>query len=137
MTYTLKMPRTIYRQMADHSLEGSPLEVCGILGGLNYAISAIYPMTNIDASAKHFRMDPREHANVMEDLWRRGLEMVAFYHSHPAGPPHPSAEDVRLAFYPDVITVIVSLHEQGRPLAQAFFIRDGLSEAVEIQVLRD
>ena len=133
----LKMPLTIYRQMIDHSLEGFPLEVCGILGGLNYAISAIYRMTNTDASAKHFRMDPREHANVMEELRRRGLEMVAFYHSHPAGPPHPSAEDVRLAFYPDVITVIISLHEQGRPLAQAFFIRDGLSEAIEIQVLKD
>lgn len=133
----LKIPQTIYRDMVDHSLQGSPSEVCGILGGLNFAISAIYRMTSTDASAKHFRMDPREHANVMEDLRRRGLEMVAFYHSHPAGPPHPSAEDVRLAFYPDVITVIVSLHEQGRPLARAFFIRDGLSEAVEIQVLRD
>jgi proteasome lid subunit RPN8/RPN11 len=82
-------------------------------------------------------MNTCEHGDVMNDLLRSGLEMVAFYHSHPAGPPYPSAEDIRLAFYPDVITVIVSLHEPGRPLAQAFYIRAGLVEKVEIHVLRD
>ncbi|MRR56027.1 MAG: M67 family peptidase [Deltaproteobacteria bacterium] len=133
----LRMPQTIYCDMVDHSREGFPLEVCGILGGKDSTISAIYRMTNADASDKHFKMNPREHGDVMADLWRRGLEMVAFYHSHPAGPPYPSTEDIRLAFYPDVITVIVSLHEPDRPLAQAFFIRGGLVEEVEIQLLRD
>jgi proteasome lid subunit RPN8/RPN11 len=133
----LKIPISLYREIVDHAREGLPLEVCGILAGLDGRISAVYRISNIDRSSEHFTMDPREHAEIMESLQARGLEMTAFYHSHPKGPQCPSAEDIRLAFYPDVFTVIASLEEPEGPFLSAFAIRDGLVEAVEIQIIRD
>ena len=133
----LKIPISLYREIVDHAREGLPLEVCGILAGLDGRICAVYPMTNIDHSSEHFTMDPREHAEVMESLQARGLEMTAFYHSHPNGLQYPSAEDIRLAFYPEVFSVIVSLEEPEVPTLSAFAIRDGQVEAVEAQVIGD
>jgi proteasome lid subunit RPN8/RPN11 len=37
--------------------------------------------------------------------------MVAIYHSHPHTIPFPSEKDVRLAFYPDVAYIIISLKD--------------------------
>jgi proteasome lid subunit RPN8/RPN11 len=39
----------------------------------------------------------------------RGLEILAVYHSHPAAPPVPSRTDLARNYYPDAVTLIVSL----------------------------
>ncbi len=131
----LKIPQSIYDDLIAHALEGLPLEVCGILGGMNGNVSAVYRMTNTDASPEHFMMDPREQIDVMKDLRCRGLEMTAFYHSHPTGPEHPSAEDIRLAFYPDVYSVIVSLAAPAKPVLKSFTISNGQVMPVAIEIM--
>ncbi len=133
----LKIPQPIYEALIAHAVAEFPLEACGILGGTGTSISALYRLTNAAASATRFQLDPREHAGVMRDLLQRNLETIAFYHSHPAGPPHPSAEDVRLAYYPEVATVIISLADRNRPAIEAFFIRDGSIEPVAIEMVKD
>jgi proteasome lid subunit RPN8/RPN11 len=111
--------------MICHAVEGLPFEVCGILGGTGTLVSRIYPMRNLKESSTRFLMSPREQIAVMDSLRLQGLEVLAFYHSHPAGPAYPSIEDVRLAFYPEVVTVIVSLESLQSPVICAFRIIQG------------
>ncbi|HID12037.1 MAG TPA: M67 family peptidase [Candidatus Latescibacteria bacterium] len=63
-------------------------------------------------------MDPKEQIDALKDIRRLGLEMVGIYHSHVASPAYPSKRDIKLAFYPEVSYVIVSLgghHRAQRP----------------------
>ena len=131
----LKIPEKIYLEIIDHAREGFPLEICGILGGNGDTLSAIYRMVNTDAKSDHFMMDPREQISVMKDLRLKELEMTAFYHSHPEGPAYPSAEDIRLAFYPDVYSLIISLEEPDSPALNAFKISDGRVETIALEVI--
>jgi proteasome lid subunit RPN8/RPN11 len=131
----LRIPEAIYNEIIIHSREGMPLEVCGILGGTDAYISAVYRISNTDATTDHFTMDPEEQIDAMGKLESRGLELVAFYHSHPKGPEYPSAEDIRLAFYPDILSVIVSLADPAKPVVKSFRIGDGQVEPVPILIL--
>lgn len=136
MCEKLKIPQSIIEALIAHATEEFPLEACGILGGKGSVISAIYRLSNAVASATRFFLDPHEHAEVMRDLRQRNLETVAFYHSHPAGPSHPSAEDVRLAYYPEVATVIISLEDRKKPDLSAFLIVNGNIDPVAIEVVK-
>jgi [CysO sulfur-carrier protein]-S-L-cysteine hydrolase len=131
----LNIPEKIYQDIIDHARQGLPLEICGILGGNGDTVSAIYRMVNTDAKSDHFMMDPREQISVMKDLRLKQLEMTAFYHSHPEGPAYPSAEDIRLAFYPDVYSLIISLEKPDSPALNVFKISDGLVETITLEVI--
>jgi proteasome lid subunit RPN8/RPN11 len=120
----LRIPQAIYDDLIDHSRSGFPLEVCGILGGTDDTVSAIYRMTNTDASNEHFTMEPREQFSVVKELRARGLSMLVIYHSHPESPARPSEEDIRLALTPGVSYLIVSLQDATQPVVRSFKIAD-------------
>ncbi len=131
----LKIKAILVDEMIKHAREGLPLEICGILGGKDGVASVLYRIANAEASGVHFLMDPREQLDAMEDLDEKGLELMAFYHSHPANPAWPSAEDVRLAFYPDVFIVIVSLMNPDKPDVKVFRIIDKKIFLREMEVI--
>lgn len=118
----LKIPQSIHDMVVAHAREGLPLEICGILGGKGDTISSVHRICNTKASATRFRMEPREQIAAMDNLHLQGLDLLAFYHSHPEGPPFLSDEDIRLAFYPDVVIVIVSLEDRQNPVLGAFIV---------------
>ena len=130
----IRIPQTIHNDMISHAKEGFPLEVCGILGGGGETVSAIYRMTNTDASNEHFMMEPKEQFAVVKDLRSKGLSMLAIYHSHPETPARPSEEDIRLALTPDVSYLIVSLADAGNPVINSYRIHPGniQTEAIDI-----
>ncbi len=128
----LRLPSDIHDALIVHAREGLPLEVCGILGGRDGEVTVHYPMTNLDASSEHFTMEPKEQFRVVKELRARGVEMVAVYHSHPASPARPSAEDIRLALTPDVSHVIVSLAEPDTPVVKSYRIAGGVVEQEEL-----
>ncbi len=130
----LIIPQHIHDDIIAHAREGFPLEVCGILGGHDGVVSAIYRMTNTDASNEHFMMDPKEQFAVAKELRARELEMLAIYHSHPETAARPSEEDIRLALTPGVSHLIVSLADPAGPVARSFKIRNGAAEAEELVV---
>ena len=121
----LKIPAAIHDNLIAHAKEGFPLEVCGIPGGMGDIVSAIYPMTNTDASNEHFMMDPREQFAVIKDLRAQGLVMLAIYHSHPESPARPSTEDIKLALTPDVSYVIISLADAAGADVKSYKISSG------------
>jgi proteasome lid subunit RPN8/RPN11 len=131
----LRIPRKLADAVIDHAYEGFPLEVCGIMGGTDDTVSALFRMTNTDKSNEHFMMDPKEQFAVIKELRTNGLEMLAIFHSHPESPARPSAEDIRLALTPNVSYVIVSLQEANNPVLKSFRITAGRIESEEVEYL--
>ena len=117
----------VLREVIEHILaqaeEKAPIEACGFLFGLQGRIIRDHPMTNADGREDHFSFDPNEHLAALRAASAEGLEIVGVYHSHPATPARPSAEDVRLAHYPHIIYVIISLKD-GLKTVKGFYIRE-------------
>lgn len=133
----LRIPISIYERMIGQAREGVPFEVCGILGGKDGVVLAIYPMTNTDASRDHFMMEPREQFFVVKALRSQELEMLAVYHSHPETPARLSDEDLRLALTPGISYVIVSLADPSAPEVRSFRIADKKVGSKELIIVND
>lgn len=127
----MKIPRTVLDEMLSHATEGYPDEVCGLMAGRDDAVTRIFRMTNIDKSSVSYMMEPAEQFRAFKEIRIGGLELKAIYHSHPVSPAYPSQTDVRLAFYPEAVYVIVSLQKAGNPEFKGFRILNGtISEEV-------
>jgi len=121
--------------LVEHSKREYPNEACGILAGKNGRVEKAYPMANTDKSAVTFLMEPKEQHKTVKDIRSRGLEMIGIYHSHPSSPARPSPHDIKMAYYPDVSYVIISLKEKDKPDIKSFRIIDGniSEEKVDIE----
>lgn len=120
----MKISKIIIDKICDHGKKEAPIEACGYLAGVNDKVINFYPMNNIDQSSEHFTFDPQEQFDVMKKVRNEELEIVAVYHTHPESPARPSAEDIRLAFDPGIIYVILSLLEENNNI-KAFKIIKG------------
>lgn len=130
----MKITLEIIERISEHSRDGLPNEACGLLTGVDDTVLRFYPMTNTDASAEHFSFDPAEQFAVLREARSEGHRIIANYHSHPATPARPSDEDIRLAFDPDIIYVIVSL-AGARPDLKAFRIRNGTVAVEPVEII--
>jgi proteasome lid subunit RPN8/RPN11 len=83
-----------------HAREGSPNEVCGLMGGKDDTVQRIYLSANVNASPVTYHLDPASQMKAMREMEREGLELVGIYHSHPVSAPVPSQTDVARAFFP-------------------------------------
>lgn len=131
----LVIPRHLVSEIILHCKEVYPNEACGILAGKGRVVQKVYKMTNIENSSVSYMMEPGEQFTVMKEMREQGLEMSAIYHSHPQSDVHPSPKDIRLAFYPDSLYVILSLINEDQPAIKAFEIKNGLIREVEIFII--
>ncbi|MBW8038403.1 MAG: M67 family metallopeptidase [Planctomycetes bacterium] len=113
----------------------APIEACGILAGSNNRVEKLYKMTNAEKRSDHFMMEPAEQFKVVKDIRSSGLEMLAIFHSHPATPTRPSAEDIRLALTLDVTYVIVSLENRDHPAVKGFLLENGRVTEVPVRIV--
>ncbi len=112
-----------------------PNEACGYLAAQDDRIARHYPMTNTDAAGDHFSMDPAEQFAAVKDMRERGLKLRAVYHSHPETPARPSAEDIRLAYDPNVSYVIISLADTEPTIdIKSFIIKDEQVSPEELKI---
>lgn len=128
----------LLEEMIQHLKDELPNEGCGILAGKDEEVLKVYKMANTDKSPSTFFMDPKEQLEAMKDIRRLGLEIVGIYHSHVSSPPYPSTRDVKLAFYPNVCYVIISLKDRDDPQVRAFKIEteEGNISEEEIKIRR-
>ena len=105
----LKIPKNIRDEMLAQARKEAPIEACGYLAGKNGQVKKLFALKNAAASSERFFFEPKEQFQAAKDTRAAGLELLAVYHSHPATPARPSEEDLKLAFDPDIIYVIVSL----------------------------
>jgi proteasome lid subunit RPN8/RPN11 len=119
-------------RIVEHARRGYPQEVCGMIAGRGTAGSEIYPGENVSPDPlAAFELDPATLARQI-DIEERGLEVVAFYHSHPRGPATPSARDVAEAIYPQAAMLICDLSRAGQPGLRAFRLGDRAVVEVEL-----
>ena len=137
---TLRLTLAQYRVIVAHCYDGVPNEACGVLAGpIEGAseplgpVTEVYPCENADASARSYTVDSRQLLQAMRDAESRGEELVGVWHSHTHTDAYPSDTDVRQAFEPTWIYVIVSL-KQPEPVLRAYRIRDGEILEVDVEV---
>ena len=131
----LRIPKTIYQKMLDHAKREWPLECCGILSGKEKTVQRAFELKNIEESPVLYSMSPQEQIKAFEEMEKESMKMVAIYHSHPHTIPFPSETDVKLTFYPDVSSIIISLKEEENPVVKAFQIGKEAIYVEEIEVI--
>ena len=137
---TLRLTREQYLRIVAHCFDGLPDEACGLLAGPladdgdpTGAVTEVYPCTNADASARTYTVDSRDLLRAMRDAEQRGVELVGVWHSHTHTDAYPSDTDVRQAFEPGWVYVLVSL-KHADPAMRAYRIRDGATQEVAVEV---
>lgn len=101
----LTLSRDAYDDIVYRGYDGGDEEVCGILAGefdeTESRVLAAYAAENAaDTPQIRYAMDPEEQFEITEQIEDEGLEVVGFYHSHPAGPTRPSETDAERATWP-------------------------------------
>ncbi|WP_459838159.1 M67 family metallopeptidase [Halanaerobaculum tunisiense] len=135
----IELPSKLYEELVDHAREEFPKECCGLVAGLftdeKLEVKEVFPMTNLDDSAEHFSMDPKEQFEVVKEIRGSGYEMIGNYHSHPFTPSRPSEEDKKLAYDQEAIYFILSLAGE-EPVLKAFSIKEQQTVSeIEIELI--
>jgi proteasome lid subunit RPN8/RPN11 len=109
-----------------------PEEGCGLLAGSNGQVSQQYPIENILHSQTAYEMDALQQVNTMLTIEAQAEDLLAIYHSHPNSPALPSETDIAQAYYPEAVTIIVSLADRAAPIMRGFQISAGLVSEVPL-----
>jgi proteasome lid subunit RPN8/RPN11 len=132
-----KIGRALLAEIGAHARAASPAECCGLVGGRGGRAVSVYPLANAARDPlTSYEGEPRELFAAQRAMRERGEELLAIYHSHPrASEPSPSERDVRLAYYPEAVHLIVGFAE-GRPVVRAFRLYESERrwEGVEYEV---
>lgn len=131
----IRIPEHIYDGIVAQAYAEMPNEACGLLVGKEGKVVKQHAMTNIDHSPEHFSFDPAEQFQVYRSARAEGLEIIANYHSHPETPSRPSVEDIRLAYDPNILYLIVSMAAEI-PILNAFSIQNGISTKIPIELFK-
>lgn len=135
----LQLSRVQFDQIIAYAREASPNECCGLIGGLiEGKAQTIYCTRNVAGDPlTSYEAAPEDLFAAQRAMRETGEQLLAIYHSHPrSADPQPSATDVRLAYYPSAVYLIVGLGGP-EPRLRAFRIdeREGRWTPVEYQIL--
>ena len=122
-------------EMIAHARDEAPNECCGMIGGADGSATTVYRSINAEASPLRYSLDASDQFRIMQEIEKRGEELVGIYHSHTGSAAYPSQTDVNLAAYPDAVYVIVSLEDPQNPEVRGFWIRDRQIEEAELDVV--
>jgi [CysO sulfur-carrier protein]-S-L-cysteine hydrolase len=114
------------RQIFAYAKEAAPSECCGLIGGTQDGTAkSIYSLSNAAPDKiVSYEAAPEELFAAQRQMRERGEELLAIYHSHPrSAEPAPSETDVRLAYYPNAVYLIVGL-AGPEPVMRAFRISE-------------
>jgi len=131
--------RAHLEEMYAHAREAAPEECCGLVGGRIETGHArtVYRLRNTAADPLiAYEAAPQELFAAQRSMRERDEQLLAIYHSHPRShDPVPSEKDVRLAYYPAAIYLIIGLGEENARL-RAFRLleREGQWERIEYAI---
>jgi proteasome lid subunit RPN8/RPN11 len=108
----LLIPADVYDAMVSHCVASPDRPCCGYLGGIPPRAAWVYPLQNIATDRDRYQADPSDQIDAVVDMGRRGLSIVALYHSHVGHLPIPSAADLLGHRYGDTPRVIVSVGQE-------------------------
>jgi len=121
--------------LIEDSKRNYPIESCGLLFGLitekGAVVKEIIPAQNILKSPTEFKISPEEFIKHLFEAEEKGLELIGFYHSHPAA-PKPSVIDVEyMKLWPNSIWLIISTVDYSIRAYQAL---NGKFEKIDVKV---
>ena len=137
------LPAAIREAIVDHARTEVPNEACGLIIGERPAADGGRAIRwiatrNLAASAFRYEIDPDELLRLTIETDATDQVFWAIVHSHTHTPAVPSPTDLRLAFYPDALYMLVSLDPAeadpvtGAESLRAWRILDGQAHEVEI-----
>ncbi len=131
----MRIASELYEEIIAHARSEAPHECCGMVASRGDHAVKVHRATNhAESPSLGYRFDGAEQFKIqISEIEDAGLEMGAIYHSHTRSAPYPSQADINLAFYPDVLYVIVGLAEED-PDVRAYTIRDGQVAEAELVV---
>jgi proteasome lid subunit RPN8/RPN11 len=129
----LIVPLAHWRRMHDHVARCWPEEACGLLGGPGNRAERLFLVENVRHSRTEYLLAPDEQVRAMLELEALGWDVNGIFHSHPAGPPVPSATDIAQAYYPDAVYLIWAPGPGGDWQARGFSIVSGRVREVALQ----
>ena len=110
------LKQTLLNSVTESAIKSYPHETCGLLGGKgnllgNLNVTRVKFCENVSESSTKtsFQVDPRDRFSFMRELQNTNELIVGHYHSHPDQIAEPSARDLKMAFEPNLIWLIISL----------------------------
>ncbi|MDF2925544.1 MAG: Mov34/MPN/PAD family protein [Paenibacillaceae bacterium] len=132
------MRKEHFEDILAHTAAALPNEGCGLIAGTIAdgvkTVEKVYLLTNIDQSPIHFSMDPKEQFAAIKDMRASGWVLLGNFHSHPATPSRPSAEDISLAYDPSASYLIISLADKEQPVLKSFNIKEGSASEEQLEI---
>jgi proteasome lid subunit RPN8/RPN11 len=138
-TIGISLSQAQVNEIIAHAREASPEECCGLIGGLiEGQAQTIYRARNVASDPlTSYEAAPEDLFAAQRAMRENDEQLLAIYHSHPrSADPQPSATDVRLAYYPSAVYLIVGLGAP-EPSLKAFRIdeREGHWTPVDYEIL--
>lgn len=116
----LVLTKEVVNGVINHSRQGKPEEICGLLRGRdNHTFEVIRGHNVAEDKVNNYDVDPQTLLRQFE-FEEAGDRMVAIYHSHPISEAYPSATDAWSAHYPEAFYLICSLEDDEKPVLRAF-----------------
>ncbi len=128
--FRLLLPRPFYVEMLAQAQAELPNECCGVLAGTilttdqNRIGSVLrrYPLVNAaESPTTEYLSEDKSLFAAVRDLEKRGLDILAVYHSHPTSEAIPSKKDRERNYSPDVMILIISL-KTPEPQVRAWWL---------------
>ena len=142
----LTLSRRQLEEMIAHVRAEAPNEGCGMLGGRDGTVLAVFPARNETASPIRFAIHHEDLLRTVRKVeYERGWQIVGIFHSHVASRAYPSATDVAEAEfdmgdgetverYPGAVHVVISLADPEQPDVRGYTIRNGEITVVPLEV---
>jgi [CysO sulfur-carrier protein]-S-L-cysteine hydrolase len=121
-------------QMRSDVIDRAPLEACGLVAGRDNRSLKVFTISNSLQSPIRFKLDPQEQLDALLSIEDNGWDLLAIYHSHPAGPPYPSPIDVTEAAYPEAVNLIWYPH-QGDWSCRGYSIQAGAVTEITLEMI--
>ena len=139
------LPRAMAEAIVAQAWEENPNEACGIVVGDRSAAEGgralrYEPARNVSASPFLYEIDSADLLRITVATDDADEVFWAIVHSHTHSEARPSATDIRLAFYPDALYILVSLAddeadpETGARSIRAWRIKDGTPIEVPLEI---
>jgi len=110
----VRISRGVLQRILAHAAEEPRREVCGLLLGQAQPerVEAMVETANVAANpVDSFEIDPTALFAALRAERIGGPRILGHYHSHPNGPPTPSARDAGMALQPGRLWLIVAAGE--------------------------
>jgi len=109
--FLLRIPLRFREELEDNARTTAPNECCGLLAGVIHegvgTVSAHYPLSNSLASETEFLSEPTEMLAAVKDMRKKGIDVLAVYHSHPTSEPVPSRKDLERSYSEAAMNLII------------------------------